>query len=166
MRRLTLACALILASSSNAAAAWSYAASDHFEVYAAGGDRDARDALNYFERVQAFFTDFMGLSPRPGAVTRLVVFNGDRQFAPYRLNEVSTAFYLAGPDRDFIVMKSFDENANRIVVHEYAHLVIRHAGLRFPLWLNEGLAEFFSTLAPEGRRMQRSVQFPWTACST
>jgi tetratricopeptide (TPR) repeat protein len=153
MRSVVLACILTVVTATNAGAAWAYAASEHFEVYAAGGDRDARDALNYFERVHAFFTDYMGLPTRPGTVTRLVVFNGDRQFAPYRLNEVSTAFYLSGPDRDFIVMKSFDENANRIVVHEYAHLVIRHAGLRFPLWLNEGLAEFFSTLAPEGQRM-------------
>jgi len=153
MRRLTLAFALILASSSNAAADWAYAASDHFEVYAAGGDRQAREGLTYFERVHAFFTEVMKLAPRSGTITRLIIFSSDRQFAPYRPNEVASAFYLSGPDRDYIVMKSFDENANRIVIHEYAHLIFRHSGIRFPLWLNEGLAEFFSTVAPEGGRM-------------
>jgi Tfp pilus assembly protein PilF len=38
-------------------------------------------------------------------------------------------------------------------VHEYAHLIMRHAGVNYPRWLNEGLAEFFSTLSPQGGQM-------------
>ena len=41
-----------------------YAESEHFEVYTTGGDRTARDALNYFERVHAFFTEFMKITPK------------------------------------------------------------------------------------------------------
>jgi tetratricopeptide (TPR) repeat protein len=63
------------------------------------------------------------------------------------------AFYQPGADRDYIVMQSLDETAYPIVVHEYVHLVLRHASGTFPLWLNEGLAEFFSTVEPEGNRM-------------
>ena len=152
MRRLTLAICLVLTAAPLAAEKWTYASSDYFEVYATGGDRQARDAITYFERVHAFFTDFLKLSPQPGKPTRLIVFSSDKQFAPYRPNEVAAAFYLAGPDRDFIVMKSLDDESYPIVVHEYAHLIFRHSGARYPIWLNEGLAEFFSTLSPEGRR--------------
>ena len=31
------------------------------------------------------------------------------------------------------------------------HLVVQHAGLKFPPWLNEGLAELYSTLKPHGK---------------
>ncbi len=151
MRRLTLVICLVLTAAPLAAEKWTYAASDYFEVYATGGDRQARDAITYFERVHAFFTDVLKLSPKPGKPTRLIVFSSDKQFAPYRPNEVAAAFYLSGPDRDFIVMKSLDDESYPTVVHEYSHLIFRHSGARYPIWLNEGLAEFFSTLSPEGR---------------
>lgn len=157
MRVVTLTCVLVVAASANAAADWSYASSDHFEVYAAGGDRQARDALSYIERVHAFFTQYLRLTPLAGPRTRVIIFSSGREFAPYRPNDVTAAFYLSGPDRDHIVMGSFDEDANRIVVHEYAHLIIRRSGAVYPLWLNEGLAEFFSTLVHERGRMKVGI---------
>ena len=149
---LLLTC-LLLPRSTDAADTWTYAASDHFEVYTTGGARQARDALAYFERVHAFFSDFLHLTPKQVRPTRVIVFSGDREYKPYRLNDVAVAYYRAGPDRDYIVMKSFDPEAYPTVVHEYAHLIVRHSGQSYPLWLNEGLAEFFSTLSPLGGKM-------------
>lgn len=37
-----------------------------------------------------------------------------------------------------------------VAVHEYVHLIARNAGLQFPPWFNEGLAEVYSTLKPVG----------------
>lgn len=132
---------------------WTHASSEHFEVYTTGGDRRARAALTYFERVHGFFEDFLQIAPKQKHPTRLIVFSSDREFAPYRFNEVATAYYLAGPDRDYIVMRSLDAESYPLVVHEYAHLIMRHAGVNYPRWLNEGLAEFFSTLSPQGGQM-------------
>ena len=143
----------VLGASAAAAQTWTSAESEHFEVYTTGGDRTARDALTYFERVHAFFTDFMKIAPQTKARTRLIVFTGDRQFAPYRPGELTVAFYQSGPERDYIVMRALDNEAYPIVVHEYVHLVLRHSPGTYPVWLNEGLAEFFSTIAPEGNRM-------------
>lgn len=39
-------------------------------------------------------------------------------------------------------MQSLDADSYPIVVHEYAHLIMWHAGATYPAWLNEGLAEF------------------------
>lgn len=144
---------LLLPRSANAADTWTYAASDHFEVYTTAGAKQARDALAYFERVHAFFSDFLHLTPKQARPTRVVLFSGDRDYKPYRLNEVAIAYYRPGPDRDYIVMKSFDPEGYPTVVHEYAHLIVRHSGQSYPIWLNEGLAEFFSTLSPLGGKM-------------
>ena len=43
-------------------------------------------------------------------------------------------------------MASVDAGQFGTAAHEYAHSVLRAAGLRFPPWFGEGLAEFFSTL--------------------
>jgi hypothetical protein len=147
-----LAC-LLWPRATRAAETWTYAASDHFEVYTTSGGKQAREALAYFERVHAFFADFLHLTPQQSRPTRVIVFSGDREFKPYRLNEAAIAYYRAGPDRDYIVMQSFDPEAYPIVVHEYAHLIVRHSGRSYPTWLNEGLAEFFSTLSPLGGKM-------------
>jgi hypothetical protein len=146
-------CLIGLVPASADAQRWTHASSDHFEVYTTGGERRARSALTYFERVHGFFEDFLQLAPKQKHPTRLIVFSSDREFAPYRFNEIATAYYLAGPDRDYIVMRSLDAESYPLVVHEYAHLIMRHSGVNYPRWLNEGLAEFFSTLAPQGGQM-------------
>ena len=153
MRPAALLLCFALTASVHAADKWTYASTDLFEVYAAGGDRQARDALTYFERVHAFFTDFLKLPPRSGPRTRLIAFSSDRQFAPYSPNQVAAAFYLSTADRDYIVMKSLDEDAQPIVVHEYAHQMFKRSGARYPVWLNEGLADFLATMEPEGNAM-------------
>ena len=35
-----------------------------------------------------------------------------------------------------------------MVLHEYTHVVINQAGMKLPLWLNEGFAELYSTMKP------------------
>jgi hypothetical protein len=152
-RVVLLAVCAWLVSPLGAATEWVFASSEHFEVYTTGGAPRARDALRSFERVHALFTEFLHLPTEWSGRTRLIVFSNDKEFAPFRPNAVAAAFYQPGPDRDQIVMRSLHADAFPLVVHEYAHFVLRHTGRRYPLWLNEGLAEFFSTLAPEGSRM-------------
>lgn len=136
-----------------AAPHWTYGTSEHFEVYTTAGENGAREALASFERIRGFFIDYLKLSPARQNPTRLVVFSGDSEFKPYRLNEASIAYYGPGPDRDVIVMRSLHEDDEPVAVHEYAHLVLQQAGNRFPVWFNEGIAEFFSTMAPFGGAM-------------
>jgi tetratricopeptide (TPR) repeat protein len=38
-------------------------------------------------------------------------------------------------------------------VHEYVHLLVKHSGAELPVWLNEGLAELYSTFEPQGKQV-------------
>ena len=151
-RGVALLCLLWIAVPT-AAEKWTYGSSEHFDVYSTGGDRTARGALTYFEQVHAYFAVVFRQSPAIKARTRLIVFSNTRQFAPYRPNESAVAFYQPGPDGDYIVIERLDEDSQPIVVHEYAHLFIKHGGANYPVWLNEGLAEFYSTMKAEGGSM-------------
>ena len=157
---LLVLCLLPASVSPSAQPKWVYASSDHFEVFTTAGERPARDALTQFERIHAFFTEYLKFTVTGGRRTRLIIFSNDREYAPYRPNEFATAFYQGGA-RDTIVMRSPDADGP-LVVHEYAHLIVRHSGASLPPWLNEGIAEFYSTvsfagdnvtigLVPEGR---------------
>jgi len=79
-----------------------------------------------------------------------VVFGSEKEYVPYRINEFAAAYYFGGADRDYIVMGRTGEQAAQIAVHEYVHLVARHAGLKFPPWLNEGISELYSTVRMQG----------------
>ena len=154
MRRLLVVLLVVVSATVHAADEWTYGRSEHFEVFTTGNAGRARDVLRHFENVHAFLTSFLLKRPLTTRTpTRLIIFSNDRQFAPYRPNESAAAFYLPGFDRDHIVMARFDPTASQLATHEYVHLILRHNGGRYPTWLNEGLAEFFSTMVPESGRM-------------
>lgn len=131
---------------------WTLATSDHFEVYTTAGEKRAREAVDYFEQVASFFERYLNLPSVVTSRVRVIVFDSDREYARYRPSVSATAFYQSAYDRDIIVLKDIDADANPIVVHEYAHLALNRIGARFPPWLGEGLAEFFSTITPSGKR--------------
>jgi len=62
----------------------------------------------------------------------------------------------AGADINFIAASlTGSTGASAIIFHEYTHLLIGHAVPGVPVWLNEGLAEYYSTfhLTDDGRRV-------------
>ncbi|MEP7363872.1 MAG: hypothetical protein ABI972_11500 [Acidobacteriota bacterium] len=141
-----LAALVCLAGIACAEEKWTYVATPNFEVYTTSGAGDAKGALKRFELVRDFFSQVLGLTPQTGTPVRLIAFNSEKEFAPYKPNEVAAAFYLPGLDRDFIVVGDLDNNLWPIATHEYVHLLMKYSGMRVPVWLNEGTAELFSTM--------------------
>ena len=89
----------------------------------------------------------------PSAPVRIIAFRSDKEFEPYRFNAASSAFYLEGYDRDYIVMRSISPEYYPVAVHEFTHLLVKHTGADLPIWFNEGLAELYSTLKPAGKKV-------------
>ena len=124
---------------------WVRMQSPNFEVLSSAGDRETRNTLHYFEQVREFFLKFNGHAPKEPAPVTIIIFGSQKEYAPYSPNEGAIAYFLPRGDRDYIVMGRTGELAEQVAVHEYTHLITEHAGLRYPPWLNEGLAELFST---------------------
>lgn len=131
-----------------------------FEVYSSAGERNTRETLQYFERVRSFFEQTMGASPAKLDPIRIIVFGSKKEFDPYRPNESTAAYYTQVGGRDYIVLGSTGAEIFRIVTHEYFHLIAQHAGLNLPPWLNEGLAEVYSTLNPLGDKVTVGTVIP------
>lgn len=83
--------------------------------------------------------------------TSMFVFKHDLSYEPYKKNaegEVMnvSGYFLPRPFRNYITL---DANAGsqpmRVVYHEYFHAVMDSTLGSLPTWLNEGLAEYFST---------------------
>ena len=84
---------------------------------------------------------------------RIIAFRNEKEYQPYRPNEFATAFFQPGAIHDFIVMSSASSEHYPVAVHEYTHLMIHQSGMELPPWLNEGLAELYSSLEPRGEKI-------------
>src|SRR5438105_11286131 len=87
--------------------------------------------------------------------TVVYVFGTHEELAPFLpgKNGASSAiagYFHGGNDLNAIALQleTFDDSS-RIIFHEYTHLLLHNATVRIPLWLDEGLAEYYSTYALE-----------------
>lgn len=151
MRKLLLALAVALGSLPiQAAEHWIRVSSPHFEMYTTNGERQATEALKVFEQVRYFFLQRSSSKTAPNDMVRIIAFRSEKEYKPYRPNEGAFAYYLPSRKGDFIVMQDISPNHYQTAVHEYTHLIIEHLGLKFPVFLNEGLAELYSSLESRG----------------
>jgi tetratricopeptide (TPR) repeat protein len=82
-----------------------------------------------------------------------VVFRDDNAMTPFKprnrgkpVDHVA-AYFAALPDINYIVLAPNDDRefTYRVIFHEYTHFLVYRAAPRLPMWLNEGLADFYST---------------------
>ena len=170
------ACLFIVSGLLTAETRWIKIATPHFEMYTTAGERSARDTLRYFEQVRSFFAQ---TSPHPfqeASPVRIVAFNSEKEYQPYRPNEFAIAYYHETARHDYIVMSHTGAETFPVATHEYVHLLARHSNLNLPPWLNEGLAELYSTIRPMGDkilvgslvpgRFQALLSEKWTPLAT
>jgi len=132
--------------------AWRRVDSPNFVIV---GDISEGRLLNTAIRFEAFRTVLARVLP-PAVMstpvpTVVIVFPNDRSFTPlkpvFNGRPVDAAgLFAPGQDINYIVIVD-DERPERmrVVFHEYAHLILANLGRDVPAWLNEGLAEFYST---------------------
>jgi hypothetical protein len=124
----------------------------HFEIYTTNSEEQARQALRIFEQVRYFFLQkSKAIQPAEGRV-RIIAFSSDEEYRPYRLNSSNFAYYERSRKRDYIAMQDLDREHYEAAVHEYTHLILEHLQIALPLWLNEGLADVYSSLEVNGEK--------------
>ena len=143
----------VAAGTAVAAPNWVRIESPHFELFTNAGERSGRRTILYFEQARDFFLKTGNVGKVPSSLTRIVLFRSPKEFEPYRPYKATSAFYRSSPKQDLIVMGSPGRQTRTTAVHEYVHLLVKHSGAELPVWLNEGLAEIFSTLEPQGKKV-------------
>ncbi|MEO8369784.1 MAG: hypothetical protein ABI806_11320 [Candidatus Solibacter sp.] len=150
---LLITCLLITAAHAAPSDPWLKITSANFELYTTAGERSGRSLIRHFEQVRSFFLQAFGTRLAAARPARIIVFRSEKEYQPYRPNEFASAFFQPGATHDFIVMSSADSEHFPVAVHEYTHLMIHQSSLEIPAWLNEGLAELYSSLEPRGNKM-------------
>ena len=127
---------------------WVKMRSANFELLTSAGERAGRRTIQEFERTRSFFGRMMQRELSNPIPVRIVLFRSKKEYLPYRPGEVAAAYYLSGRDADLIVLVAGSESS--VAIHEYVHLLVRHSGLQLPLWMNEGLADLYSSMRQVG----------------
>lgn len=116
-----------------------------FTLYTDGTEKMARDTLEKLDLAQRVLSGVgrQPLSlPLPVTVYTLV---SESKFLVLRTGEFTRGFYQSAALRDSIVLVA-GPDFSRVVFHEFVHLVLNHTTGPLPKWLEEGFAEFHSTL--------------------
>jgi TonB family protein len=166
MRPLMSAATLLIALALHAAPAhgadrWTRIRSSNFAVEGEASEKDLRDVARRLEQFREVIARQFGAGAKLTTPTPLtvVVFSRERTFRPvqplYNGKSTRVAGYAQVSNIGTTLVTALDGGleTHRIVYHEYAHLLISNALEGLPAWLNEGLAEFFSTfeLSSDGR---------------
>ena len=142
----------LAASAVSAAQRWIRVSTPHFEMLTTNNEKQATRALQTFEQVRYFFLKNNGKQQAPDGLVRILAFSSEKEYKPYRMNEGAFAYYLQSRERDYIVMQDIEPEHHQAAVHEYTHLIVQHTKLEWPLWLNEGFADLYSSLEPRGKQ--------------
>jgi len=127
--------------------------STHFTVTTDANEKDARRILDNFERMRWMFqTLFPKTNVDPASPILVMAMKNRRSFqaiepeqylAKGQLN--LAGLFLKTQDKNYVLVRldAEGEHPFATVFHEYTHLQFSSASDWMPLWLNEGLAEFF-----------------------
>ncbi len=139
---------------------WIELRTPHFTILSAAGEATAQKVAIHLEQMRAVFgqiTRFDLDSPVP---TWVYVFATDRQFTPYKpLHDgrplQAGGYFLRHEGGSYIAINGdFVTDPVSTVYHEYTHFVVRKNLPDLPLWLNEGLAEYFSSFRIRGGKAE------------
>ncbi len=132
--------------------AWVEVRSPHFTVVTDAGDKQGRHLADQFERMRWVFQTLFPKS-NVDPIAPIVVIAMRRKEEMQALEPVAyrekgqvnlVGLFMRGNDKNYILLRTDAENEQHpyaAVYHEYTHLELGTDGM--PLWLNEGLAEFF-----------------------
>ncbi len=131
---------------------WVLVKTPHFTVATDAGERRGREVALRFEQMRAVFgAMFQNMKvnfPVPLQVLALRNRKELNRFAPlWNGKPVELAgFFQGGEDRNYILLDLSVEDAWPVVFHEYMHVLLNGNTPPMQPWVDEGFAEYFSTL--------------------
>jgi TonB family protein len=136
---------------------WIELRSPHFIVVTNAGEGKARRAAYQFEMIRAVFRSYFGQKQESVEQPVMLLAAKDENTIKGLVPEFwarkgaahPAGYYLGSSDTDYIVLR-LDVSLNteayepfEPVYHEYVHYLTRHLISHLPLWMVEGLAEFY-----------------------
>ena len=138
--------------------AWTAVRTPHFVVNSDARPAKARDVALELERMVSALAQVVPLAPRSYQATEVYLFASDSEFeatcgaAAGRPCSRLAGLFLPGRYGDYVLVSGErSEQARAVACHELTHAFVRNSSPNIPLWLNEGLAEFWGSFSVVGK---------------
>src|SRR5215203_4264922 len=127
---------------------WFEARSAHFNVYSCGPTQEVARVAARLEQFRESYSLLAGAQSVASPPIVVMAFPNHASMGPflplYQGKPANlTAFFKPDNDENLIVLPLGSSVSLEAVFHEYTHLLLRHNGPFWPLWLKEGMAEIY-----------------------
>ena len=140
-------------------------------VFGQQSPRTLRDVAVQIEQFRAVVGQLIAGARQPQSLpTEVYLFDTERAMRDYvplyqgRPAALTGYCHCGAPDEISVIVAALSQyrESTSIIYHEYTHLLMRNALRDVPVWLNEGLAEYFSTfnLRSNGREAEIGAPIP------
>jgi tetratricopeptide (TPR) repeat protein len=145
---------------------WTEVQTLHFIVASNDGENTARRVAEQFEQIRFLYSKALqqGVRLDPGIPILIFAVKNEKslsQLIPeYWVQKGHThpaGLFVPGPEKNYIALRTDVEGEFPYlpIYHEYVHLIVNLNYQHFPVWLNEGFADFFgcATLAAKSGKL-------------
>jgi len=156
MKRVTLSLALLLFLSAVIPAPvvakddWVSVRTRNFLLVGNTSKKQIRQVALRLEQFRAAIARLFGKANLDShAPTTVIIFKSHESYRPFKTKPNSAGFFQWNPHINYITLTTEvrgDQNPYNVVFHEYTHLLLNSINANMPLWFDEGLAEYYSTL--------------------
>lgn len=132
---------------------WIRLQTKNFNLVSNANDGETRELALKLEQFRAVFLKIFKVQNDSAIPVTVVVFKNDNSYKPfkplYNGKPANVAGYFQrGQDENLITLNITAKSEERpfaVIFHEYTHLLTSTTPRRWPIWLNEGIAELYST---------------------
>lgn len=150
------------ASASAAKETWLSVRSKHFHLVGNASEKDIRKVGVRLEQFRDVFSRIFTRSKASSAIPiTVVVFKDDGAFRPYKplyqgKPAAVSGYFQPGEDVNYILLTSElrEINPYAVIFHEYVHALTSDNSRPLPPWLNEGIAEYYSSFEVESNEQK------------
>jgi tetratricopeptide (TPR) repeat protein len=128
---------------------WLGARSQHYRLLGTADDDELQEVG---ARLEAFYAAinslFSGQQFRRPAPTTVIVLDDDDDVAALGIAPEADGYFRAGRNENFIILSPQSRSRNPFgpILHDYFHAIAAENLPDLPVWIREGLAEFYSTI--------------------
>lgn len=136
---------------------WVELRTPNFRAFTIGDTQALMSVVGRLEQFRFLYSSLAGTQTVVSVPILVFAFGDDRTFSSFKpLYEGKPknidGYFAQGLEANFIGLDlgSLSRGTLQTIYHEYTHLLLRHNSLYWPLWLEEGMADLYSTFEVEG----------------
>lgn len=129
---------------------WRKLESGRWAVYTDLSEKDGSQVLRQLLEMNSVFGAVTNPVPETAPPVRILAFRSRSDFQPFQHGTANHGLYQSGTECDYIVLLEAGEETLRAGRHELVHRSMNFSSSNLPGWLEEGFADYFSTLQRKG----------------